>query len=264
MLTDVATRTPARQRETQRPAIPELSPPTIVTADLGEITDATQSWGAAMLKPTDGMAGRGILLLRPDDPNLRSLLEVTTTRGRDQVVVQRFVPESVHRDRRVVVLDGSPIGVVRRIARPGEFRCNMAAGATTVGDLVTARDKEICAKNHPDARHVRARARRDRCHRRLPRRDQGNQPDRTTRSRRTRTRTAENVIAWVEQAQGHGSTRPARIANLVSSSRSRMPSLCRMFARCRSTVLALMTNVLAISFDECPSAISLTISSSRG
>jgi glutathione synthase len=128
---------------------PDLCPATVVSADPHEITEVTEAWGTAVLKPTDGMAGRGILLLRPGDPNLRSILEVATVRGRDHVVVQRFLPESVEGDRRVIVLDGSPIGVVRRIAATNEFRCNMAAGATPVADAVTSRDKEICARIAP-------------------------------------------------------------------------------------------------------------------
>ncbi len=125
---------------------PELCPDTVVSADVGEIVALTREWGSAVVKPTDGMAGRGILLLRPDDPNLRSLLEVATVRGRDQVVVQRFIPESVAGDRRVRVLDGAPIGVVRRVAGRDELRCNIAAGAQVVADAVTPRDKEICAR----------------------------------------------------------------------------------------------------------------------
>lgn len=125
---------------------PELCPPTLVSCDIAEIADATARWGTAVVKPTDGMAGRGIMLLRPDDPNLRSILEAATARGRDHVVVQRFVPEARHGDRRVIVLDGAPVGVVRRIATGVEFRCNMAAGASAVADAVTPRDREICAR----------------------------------------------------------------------------------------------------------------------
>ena len=125
---------------------PELGPATLVSADVPAIIEVTREWGAAVVKPTDGMAGRGIMLLRPEDPNLRSIVEAATTRGRDQVVVQRFLPESADGDRRVIVLDGVPLGVVRRIAEGGEFRCNMATGARVVADAVTARDKEICAR----------------------------------------------------------------------------------------------------------------------
>lgn len=126
---------------------PELCPDTLVSADIAEIVATTREWGKAVVKPTDGMAGRGILLLDPADPNLHSILEGATGRGRHQVVVQRYLPESAAEgDRRVIVLDGAPLGVVRRVAGAGEFRCNMAAGASVVADTVTPRDKEICAR----------------------------------------------------------------------------------------------------------------------
>jgi glutathione synthase len=126
--------------------VPDLGPPTLVTADRRTIRDAVTGWGKAVLKPTDGMAGRGILVLDPGDPNLASILDSATGRGRTQVVVQRWLPACTHGDRRVIVLDGRPVGVVRRVATmAGEFRCNMAAGATVVADTVTQRDQEICA-----------------------------------------------------------------------------------------------------------------------
>lgn len=126
---------------------PDLCPDTVVSADVTDLVEVTREWGRAVVKPTDGMAGRGILLLDPADPNLRSILEGATERGRHQVVVQRYLPESATEgDRRVIVLDGAPLGVVRRVAGRGEFRCNMAAGASVVADTVTPRDKEICAR----------------------------------------------------------------------------------------------------------------------
>jgi glutathione synthase len=130
---------------------PELVPDTLVTAEVEEAVTTVRRWGRAVLKPTDGMAGRGILRLCPDDPNLRSILETATVRGRRHVVVQRWVPEAAaHGDRRIIVLSGEPIGAVRRVAAPGEFRCNMAAGAAVVADEVTAVDKHICAVLAPE------------------------------------------------------------------------------------------------------------------
>ena len=130
---------------------PELIPDTVVTAEVAEAVAAVRGWGRAVLKPTDGMGGRGILRLGCDDPNLASILETATGRGRTHVVVQRWVPEAADQgDRRVVVLAGEPVGVVRRIAARGEFRCNMAAGATVVPDVVTPVDKQICAVLAPE------------------------------------------------------------------------------------------------------------------
>jgi glutathione synthase len=129
--------------------LPELGPPTLVTADRRQIRDTVTSWGRAVLKPTDSMAGRGILILDPGDPNLASILDTATKRGRIQVVVQQWVPESAAGDRRVIVLDGRPVGAIRRVAQAGEFRCNMAVGAAVLADTVTDRDREICAALAP-------------------------------------------------------------------------------------------------------------------
>lgn len=131
---------------------PDLVPETVVRADLDGLRDTVARWGRAVLKPTDAMAGRGILLLRDDDPNLASLLELSTGRGQSHVILQRFVPEAVDGDRRVIVVDGEPVGAIRRVAAGTEFRCNMAAGATVLPDAVTSRDKEICDTLAPDLR----------------------------------------------------------------------------------------------------------------
>lgn len=131
---------------------PDLGPPTVVTANRERIIDVVRSWRRAVLKPTEGMGGRGVLLLDADDPNLSSLVDSATERGAAQVVVQRWLPECAKGDRRVIVLDGVPIGAVRRIARDGEFRCNMAAGAAAVADTVTEIDREICAGLRPHLR----------------------------------------------------------------------------------------------------------------
>lgn len=127
----------------------ELMPTTVVTADRSHIRDAVRSWGRAVLKPTDGMAGRGILVLDPEDPNLASILDSATERGRTQVVVQRWIDNVDAGDRRIIVVDGEPLGVIRRVAGGGDFRCNMAAGAAVVADVVTAADRVLCEQLAP-------------------------------------------------------------------------------------------------------------------
>ncbi|MFC0454646.1 glutathione synthase [Rhodococcus jostii] len=129
---------------------PELGPPTLISADHTEIIESVQSWGRAVLKPTDGMAGRGIMLLSPGDPNLHSILDTATERGTKHVVVQQFIPAVSAGDRRVIVLGGAPVGAVRRIAEGDEFRCNMAAGASVEIDTVTENDRRICKTLGPE------------------------------------------------------------------------------------------------------------------
>ena len=127
-----------------------LIPDTVVSADIGELAAAVSRWGRAVLKPTDCMGGRGVLLLRPGDPNLHSVLEISTGHGSRQVILQRWVAAAADGDRRVMVVDGEPAGVIRRVAADGEFRCNMAAGAAVLPDSVSPRDKEICATLRPE------------------------------------------------------------------------------------------------------------------
>ncbi|OPX05338.1 glutathione synthase [Mycobacterium sp. AT1] len=131
--------------------VPEMCPATLVSASREDIIDTVSRWGSAVLKPTDGMGGRGILLLRDHDPNMRSILDTATHRGRDHVVVQKFIPAVAEDgDRRVILLNGEPLGVIRRMASGAEFRCNMAAGADVHADRVNDRDREICRALAPE------------------------------------------------------------------------------------------------------------------
>jgi glutathione synthase len=131
----------------------DLMPPTLVTADRDQIRDAVRRWGRGVLKPTDAMAGRGILMLSVDDPNLCSILDSATERGTLQVVVQQWVATPDSGDRRLIVLNGEPLGVVRRVADGDDFRCNMAAGAAVRADSVTVADRLLCERLAP---HLRA------------------------------------------------------------------------------------------------------------
>ena len=129
---------------------PELCPRTRVLADPGEIARLVRLEGTKVLKPTDLMGGSGVLLLRAEDDNLPSLLHSSTEGGRRHVIVQDHLSASVEGDRRVIVVDGEPVGAVRRLAPAGEFRCNMAAGGRVETDSVTPRDKEICQALAPE------------------------------------------------------------------------------------------------------------------
>jgi glutathione synthase len=132
---------------------PELIPETVVSADPAELADVTHAWGRAVLKPTDAMAGRGVLLLRPDDVNLRSLLETATDHGRRHVIAQEWVAPGGE-DCRVVVVDGEPVGVLRRVAAADDFRCNLAIGARAEAAAVTPEIRKICDALAPHLRRL--------------------------------------------------------------------------------------------------------------
>lgn len=126
-------------------AIPE----TIVSQDKSVILQFVQDKGMAILKPLGGKAGEGILLLQAEDRNLNSLIEISTRRGQEPVMVQVYLPEAQQGDKRIILLDGEPIGAVNRVPRGQEFRGNMATGGRVVQAQITDREKSICSQLGP-------------------------------------------------------------------------------------------------------------------
>ncbi len=126
-------------------AIPE----TIVTQDKRVIRNFLDAQGAAVLKPLGGKAGEGILFLEPGDRNFNSLIEISTLQGKLPIMVQAYLPQAKDGDKRVILLDGEPIGAVNRIPSGNEFRGNMAVGGVSAKAEVTNRDREISAQLAP-------------------------------------------------------------------------------------------------------------------
>ncbi len=126
-------------------AFSELVPPTLVTADESAIYRFARQHGKAVLKPIDGYQGHGVVLLDPVDPNLRSLAELTTDRGRRPVIVQPYLPEVSDGNKRVFVLDGEPKAAVWRYPADGDFRI----GNPTALAPITDRDRHICRQLRP-------------------------------------------------------------------------------------------------------------------
>ncbi len=130
----------------------EVMPPTVVTSNRQVIANFLAEQGKAVLKPLGGKGGEGILLLVPGDRNFNSLVELSTQRGRTPVMVQAYLPAAQEGDKRIVVLDGEPIGAVNRVPGAGEFRGNMAAGGTAQATEITEREREICQRLAPKLR----------------------------------------------------------------------------------------------------------------
>jgi glutathione synthase len=131
-----------------REAIPE----TIVTQDKQTIREFVDAKGMAVLKPLGGKAGEGILLLQAGDRNLNSLVEISTQQGQLPVMVQVYLPEAQDGDKRIILLDGEPIGAVNRVPSGSEFRGNMATGGRVVRATLTEREHQICAQLAPTLR----------------------------------------------------------------------------------------------------------------
>lgn len=132
---------------------PQCCAPTLVTRDADELRRFVAEHGDVVLKPLDGMGGRGIFRVRKGDTNLNSMLETLLDGGHRFVISQRFIPEISAGDKRILVIDGEPVPyALARIPQGDEFRGNLAAGGRGVGVELTERDRWIVAQVAPDLR----------------------------------------------------------------------------------------------------------------
>ncbi|HET7735585.1 MAG TPA: glutathione synthase [Nocardioidaceae bacterium] len=129
-------------------AHPDLVPPTLVTARPEAIRSFLDEHGAVVVKPVDGFSGRGVFLLRADDPNLASILDTTTFRSSRSVIVQPYLADVESGNKRVFVLDGVAVGATLRHPVAGDFRI---ASPDAPAEL-TDRDVEIVSRLAPALR----------------------------------------------------------------------------------------------------------------
>ena len=128
---------------------PQLMAPTLVTRDRAAIEEFRKAQGDIVIKPLFSNAGRGIFHIRPDDDNLPALIEMMAEASREPWMIQKFLPVMSAGDKRIILLDGEPVGVYRRIPAKGDMRGNARAGARAEKAELTARDREICAALAP-------------------------------------------------------------------------------------------------------------------
>ncbi|SLN24036.1 glutathione synthase [Roseisalinus antarcticus] len=128
---------------------PDLTPPTAIARDLETIRAFRAHHGDVILKPLYGNGGAGIFKLRSDDGNLASLHELFTSISREPLIVQKFLPAVTKGDKRVILVDGEPIGAINRVPAEGETRSNMHVGGRAEKVELTPRDREICDRIGP-------------------------------------------------------------------------------------------------------------------
>jgi len=135
---------------------PAFSSPTRVSNNIQEIFSFVRNsgWEKVVLKPWDGNGGRGVLVTSPDDPNLRSMIEILTAEGQQYILIQRYIPEIKQGDKRVILIEGEPMGWMLRVPQPGDHRGNMHVGATVEACELTTRDREICDALAPKLREM--------------------------------------------------------------------------------------------------------------
>ncbi|MEO6300451.1 MAG: glutathione synthase [Paracoccaceae bacterium] len=128
---------------------PALIPPTAIARDLATIKAFKARHGDIILKPLYGNGGAGVFRLDPNDRNLSSLHELFTSMSREPLIVQKFLPDVSKGDKRIILVDGEPVGAINRVPQAGETRSNMHVGGRPEKIGLTARDLAICAAIGP-------------------------------------------------------------------------------------------------------------------
>ena len=131
---------------------PELMPPTLISRDPKTIAAFRATHHDIIVKPLFGNGGAGVFRLRQDDQNLSALLEMFFETSREPVMVQAYIPAVTKGDKRVILVDGEPVGAVNRIPQKGEARSNFHVGGSAAATELTARDLDICHAIGPELR----------------------------------------------------------------------------------------------------------------
>ena len=131
---------------------PDLIPATVITRDLARLKAFKAERGEIIVKPLYGNGGQGVFRLGPEDRNLSSLHEIFAAMSREPIIAQEYLPAITQGDKRIILVDGEPVGAINRVPQTGETRSNMHVGGRAERVALTDRDREICAAIGPTLR----------------------------------------------------------------------------------------------------------------
>ena len=133
---------------------PQLMPPTLISRDLDEINSFRDQHGAVVMKPLHGHGGAAVFRVMPQDMNFGSLFDMFSVTFREPWVIQRFLPEVKHGDKRIILVDGEFAGAVNRVPAPDDLRSNMVRGGAAHATDLSDREREICTTVGPVLRQL--------------------------------------------------------------------------------------------------------------
>ena len=128
---------------------PELTPPTLIARDLSALKEFKEKYKDIIIKPLFGNGGAGVFRLGVEDKNISSLHELFSSINREPLIAQQFLPDVSKGDKRVILVDGKPVGAINRVPAPGETRSNMHVGGRPEKVKLSQRDIEICDQIGP-------------------------------------------------------------------------------------------------------------------
>ncbi len=132
----------------------EFMPPTLIASDPAIIHSFRNEHKDIILKPLYGNGGAGVIRVTPEDENLNSLLEMFAERNREPIVAQAYLRDVRAGDKRIILVDGDPVGATNRIPKKGEARSNMHVGGKAQKTTLTLREHEICEAIGPTLKNL--------------------------------------------------------------------------------------------------------------
>ncbi len=124
----------------------KLMAPTLVASRVLELANFAREQGEVVIKPLGGKGGQGVIRVANNAPGLEALLELMTDQERLPVMMQGFLPEVVDGDKRILLVNGKPVGAINRKPKPGDFRSNLALGGKAEATELSNRELEICTQ----------------------------------------------------------------------------------------------------------------------
>ncbi|NNJ77055.1 MAG: glutathione synthase [Anderseniella sp.] len=131
----------------------EFIPPTLISRDPQRLSEFRDEHGDIILKPLYGNGGAGVFRLAHGDENFASLMEMFTQSFREPFIAQQYLSDVKKGDKRIILVDGEPVGAINRVPAAGDIRSNMHAGGRPEPTELTDREREICARIGPDLKN---------------------------------------------------------------------------------------------------------------
>jgi glutathione synthase len=147
---------PAGVRSSPEKVLPlmfaDLMPPTLITRDVVRVREFREAHGDIVIKPLYGHGGSGVLKLDREDGNLEAVVDLFLKLGSEPFIAQAFLPAVSEGDKRILIVDGEPVGAINRRPPPGAIRSNLVVGGAAEATELTAWERDICAAIGPELR----------------------------------------------------------------------------------------------------------------